>query len=101
MFNHFYLPISWSLYPAIDSREIRPQSCVSTDRLALKESRLSHIQPATFHSQKSLEKYEQLHNTRKNRIEQPAKTPKRRGRPPKKVTKAVAKFAGIFKRKAS
>ena len=52
-------------------------------------------------AQELIEEYEQLHNARKNWIEQPAKAPKRRGRPPKKMTKAVAKFAGIFKRKAS
>ena len=52
-------------------------------------------------AQELIEEYEQLHNARKNRIEQPAKALKCRGRPPKKVMKAVAKFAGIFKRKAS
>ena len=52
-------------------------------------------------AQELIEEYERLYNARKNPIEQPAKAPKRRGRPPKKMTKAVAKFAGIFKRKAS
>ena len=52
-------------------------------------------------AQELIEEYEQLYNARKNPVEQPAKTSKHRGRPLKKVTRAVAKFAEFFKEKTS